>query len=91
MSFGEMTTVMDVHHSSVSASPLLPDRSPPTGFLPPPCSPSHTLRALVIYKCNPLLHTYTNCLQLEVAAMTFLWEMKISGGAEQPILDSVVN
>lgn len=56
-----------------------------------PRSPSHTLWALVIYKCNPLLHTYTNCLQLEVAAMTFLWEMKISGGAEQPILDSVVN
>lgn len=45
----------------------------------------------VQYKCNPLLHTYTNCLHLEVAAMTFLWEMKISGGAEQPILDSVVN
>lgn len=48
-------------------------------------------KAPVIYKCNPLLHTYTNCVQLEVAALTFLWEMKISGGAEQTILDSVVN
>lgn len=59
-------------------------------YFPVPCH-THTLRALVIYMYNPLLHTYTNCLQMEVAAMTFLWEMKISGGAEQPILDSVVN
>lgn len=51
---------------------------------------TNTLNSAV-HKYNPLLHTYTNCLQLEVAAMTFLWEMKISGGAEQPILDSVVN
>lgn len=54
-------------------------------------APCDTRWVLVIYKCNPLLHTYNNCLQLEVAAMTFLWEMKISEGAEQPILDSAVN
>lgn len=39
----------------------------------------------------PRKHTQINCLQLELAALTFLWEMKISGGAEQLILDSVFN
>lgn len=75
---------MDVHHSRVSTSPLASASDYQQVYYTALCH-AHT------YECNPLLHTYTNCLHLEVAALTFLWEMKISGGAEQPILDSVVN
>lgn len=85
----EMGPVMDVKHSCQHSS------SP--GRLPPDVQPGYfhaarlTLWAPPMYTCNPQPHTRTNRLRLEAASTTFLWEMKISGGAEQPILDSVVN
>lgn len=46
---------------------------------------------LAVVGVIPRKHTHIHCLQLELAALTFLWEMKISGGADQLILDSVFN
>lgn len=75
---------MDAHHGCVSTSPVASASNHQQVYC---AAPRHAHAS----KCNPLLRTYTNCLHLKVAALTFLWEMKISGGAEQPILDSVVN
>lgn len=84
-----VTTPTDVLPSCVNTFPssLWPQRAATNSRL---TSASHTHSEVwwytVILYCK-----LTSVVFSWNAAMTFLWEMKISGGAEQLILDSVVN